>query len=174
MIIDDTKLVMGSANLNDRSMLGYRDSELAILVEGPLHLQINCSNSYRPTFKVNESIYKFRLKIFKEHFGFDEEDMKAPHGPVFWKNAMNRAAFNTAFYDHVFNAFPTNRFHTWKDFMESSKKPGHEFNEKLFNKYHKMVKGHVVLYPFEFLKKEGLKKAARNSSLLVVPVRALF
>ena len=33
MIVDDEKVIIGSANINDRSMLGDRDSELAVLVE---------------------------------------------------------------------------------------------------------------------------------------------
>jgi phospholipase D1/2 len=33
MIIDDEIAIIGSANINDRSMNGNRDSELAILVE---------------------------------------------------------------------------------------------------------------------------------------------
>lgn len=36
MIIDDQKLIIGSANINDRSMLGDRDSEIAILIEDDL------------------------------------------------------------------------------------------------------------------------------------------
>lgn len=32
MIVDDQKMILGSANINDRSMLGDRDSEIAILV----------------------------------------------------------------------------------------------------------------------------------------------
>ena len=32
MIIDDTKVLIGSANINDRSMLGKRDSEFAVLI----------------------------------------------------------------------------------------------------------------------------------------------
>ena len=34
MIIDDTTVILGSANINDRSMNGDRDSEICILVEG--------------------------------------------------------------------------------------------------------------------------------------------
>jgi phospholipase D1/2 len=30
MIIDDKVVIMGSANINDRSMLGYRDSEIGV------------------------------------------------------------------------------------------------------------------------------------------------
>ena len=33
MIVDDEYVIMGSANINDRSMLGDRDSELAVFVE---------------------------------------------------------------------------------------------------------------------------------------------
>ena len=33
MIVDDRVVIMGSANINDRSMLGKRDSELAMIVE---------------------------------------------------------------------------------------------------------------------------------------------
>ena len=33
MIVDDKRTLIGSANINDRSMLGKRDSELAIVVD---------------------------------------------------------------------------------------------------------------------------------------------
>lgn len=33
MIIDDKAVIMGSANINDRSMKGSRDSEIAMIVE---------------------------------------------------------------------------------------------------------------------------------------------
>lgn len=33
MIVDDKKVILGSANINDRSLLGERDSEIAILIE---------------------------------------------------------------------------------------------------------------------------------------------
>ena len=32
MIIDDKYTIIGSANINDRSMIGYRDSELAVII----------------------------------------------------------------------------------------------------------------------------------------------
>ena len=33
IIIDDKTVLIGSANINDRSMLGNRDSELAIIID---------------------------------------------------------------------------------------------------------------------------------------------
>jgi len=32
MIVDDEYAIMGSANINDRSMLGSRDSEIAMVI----------------------------------------------------------------------------------------------------------------------------------------------
>ena len=33
MIVDDRRMIIGSANINDRSQLGKRDSEIALLIE---------------------------------------------------------------------------------------------------------------------------------------------
>ena len=33
MIVDDRKVILGSANINDRSMLGMRDSEYCVLIK---------------------------------------------------------------------------------------------------------------------------------------------
>ena len=32
MIVDDDIVIIGSANINDRSMMGSRDSEIAIII----------------------------------------------------------------------------------------------------------------------------------------------
>ena len=34
MIVDDVAAIIGSANINDRSMRGSRDSELCVLIKG--------------------------------------------------------------------------------------------------------------------------------------------
>lgn len=33
MIVDDERFIIGSANINDRSLLGCRDSEIAMIVD---------------------------------------------------------------------------------------------------------------------------------------------
>ncbi len=45
MVVDDRKLIIGSANINDRSMLGYRDSELAVIAEDTEEVNINTPNA---------------------------------------------------------------------------------------------------------------------------------
>ena len=39
MIIDDVAAIIGSANINDRSMQGSRDSEIAVLVRDEVQLR---------------------------------------------------------------------------------------------------------------------------------------
>ena len=40
MIVDDDTVIIGSANINDRSMMGDRDSEIAVLVEDKLKFHV--------------------------------------------------------------------------------------------------------------------------------------
>lgn len=56
LIVDDKELIVGSANCNERSMTGTRDSEVAIHIQG--------------TNTVGE-IQQYRKDLMKEHFGRD-------------------------------------------------------------------------------------------------------
>ncbi len=47
MVVDDRKLIIGSANINDRSMLGYRDSELAVIAEDTEEVIVNTPSTTR-------------------------------------------------------------------------------------------------------------------------------
>lgn len=66
MIIDDRACIIGSANINDRSLLGNRDSEFALLIQ---------DTELKPGFMNNEHVEvgKFcstlRQKLFKEFLG---------------------------------------------------------------------------------------------------------
>lgn len=52
MIVDDRIVICGSANINDRSMLGKRDSEIAVIIQvssikGNTCMYITTNNVYR-------------------------------------------------------------------------------------------------------------------------------
>ena len=64
MVVDDAYVITGSANINQRSLDGDRDSELAIGAYQPRHL---CSN-YRDSSPKGE-VHNFRMSLFKEHLG---------------------------------------------------------------------------------------------------------
>ena len=62
MIIDDRKVILGSANINDRSLLGNRDSEIAIVVEETKLIEITGGK------KVGSSAHRLRCDLSQEHF----------------------------------------------------------------------------------------------------------
>ena len=67
MIIDDVKVLCGSANINDRSLIGSRDSELAFVLE-----DAKCEVASKMDGK-NVMVGKFgsslRRHLFAEHLG---------------------------------------------------------------------------------------------------------
>lgn len=63
IIADDKRLIIGSANINDRSMLGERDSEIALLVEE----QQPESSPFG--WDASPGIQDFRVRLYEEHFG---------------------------------------------------------------------------------------------------------
>ncbi len=70
MIVDDRKLIIGSANINDRSMLGDRDSEVGIVVEetaqtGSLKRTVFAGEAV----DVCEVVRRCRKSLMAEHLG---------------------------------------------------------------------------------------------------------
>jgi hypothetical protein len=69
LIVDDRVAIIGSANINDRSMLGNRDSELAIRIEDTLHCSTNMNGV---PFTVGFMPHTLRVKLMKQHLGADD------------------------------------------------------------------------------------------------------
>ena len=59
MIIDDRYLIVGSANLNQRSLAGGRDSEIAVGLWPNITKQVECI----------KQIQDLRFALWSEHFG---------------------------------------------------------------------------------------------------------
>lgn len=66
LIVDDRIVIVGSANINDRSMLGPRDSEVAIRIEDTLHIDSIMANSPHTVGYLPHSL---RLKLMRQHVG---------------------------------------------------------------------------------------------------------
>jgi len=62
MIVDDKYVICGSANINDRSLLGKRDSEIAAVIKDEEFLD---SILNKKQVKVGRYAYSLRKKIFK-------------------------------------------------------------------------------------------------------------
>lgn len=76
LIVDDRHVIMGSANINDRSLHGGRDSELAVMI-----LDDRKEDAVLRTerVKVNTFARKLRLALWEKHLGFH---IKAGDGVV--------------------------------------------------------------------------------------------
>ncbi|XP_077236735.1 phospholipase D alpha 1-like [Tasmannia lanceolata] len=61
MIVDDEYVIVGSANLNQRSLDGGRDTEIAHGAYQPRHIN-------RPTEKARGHVYGYRMSLWYEHF----------------------------------------------------------------------------------------------------------
>lgn len=164
MIVDDCRLIVGSANINDRSLLGSRDSELAVCVEGPLDQQLQAGYA---TVGVNSQVHAFRRSIFREHYGVDIED---PAAEACWALMWNIAQTNTDIYNRVFKVYPSNEYASFKALKARDKRVDLQALEKDAPR----IRGHAVLYPYDFLKDEDLMSAKYSEfSMMVVPIYAL-
>ncbi|KAF9909452.1 hypothetical protein EC991_008591 [Linnemannia zychae] len=66
MIIDDRIIIIGSANINDRSQVGYRDSEIAIIIEDSETVP---SKMNGVEYQAGKIAHGLRTDLFKEHLG---------------------------------------------------------------------------------------------------------
>ncbi|KDQ10873.1 hypothetical protein BOTBODRAFT_35827 [Botryobasidium botryosum FD-172 SS1] len=72
MIIDDRRVIMGSANINDRSQKGDGDSEIALVVEDTD--MITTEMNGRP-YQAGRFAATLRRKLFRKHLGLIEPQL---------------------------------------------------------------------------------------------------
>ncbi|KAM4544917.1 phospholipase D2 isoform 1-T2 [Odontesthes bonariensis] len=158
LIADDRCYIIGSANINDRSMLGSRDSELAVLVEDEERV---------PSVMGGEEYEAgpLTLALRKECFGVlvgaasdPSINIDDPISDDFFFLVWNeRAKLNDTIYDKVFRCLPCNAVHSMQDLRQYSSQ------ERLCNtdadqaaEELKAVRGLLVHFPLKFLCEENL------------------
>lgn len=73
MIVDDRVAVIGSANINERSMLGSRDSEIAAVVsDSDMIPSMMAGRSYN----VTKFAHTLRVRLMREHLGIDVDKIR--------------------------------------------------------------------------------------------------
>ncbi|CZT21110.1 related to phospholipase D1 [Ramularia collo-cygni] len=68
MIVDDRSAIIGSANINERSMLGSRDSEVAAIVTDTCMIPSKMGGN---PYYVGEFPHSLRKRLMREHLGID-------------------------------------------------------------------------------------------------------
>ncbi|KAH9605692.1 hypothetical protein KSS87_017137 [Heliosperma pusillum] len=79
MIIDDCMALIGSANINDRSLLGSRDSEIGVLIEDK---EVITSRMGGKPWKAGKFTLSLRLSLWAEHLGLRPGEIPLIYDPV--------------------------------------------------------------------------------------------
>lgn len=124
MIVDDKSVICGSANINDRSLIGKRDSEIAVLIEDEAFDDGVMNGKSFPCGKFAGSLRKY---LFKEHLGLlgkEHEmidfDITDPISDYFYKEIWYKtASLNTEFYEKVFHCIPTDKVKNFADLKKN-------------------------------------------------------
>lgn len=112
MIVDDQIVVVGSANINDRSMLGCRDSEFGIVIEDKEKVE---SKMKGEKFGAAKTALKLRQKLFGEHFGLNGNETQDPLSPILWERIAHQADQNTVIYRELFACYPDDKISTLEE-----------------------------------------------------------
>ena len=158
MIVDDTTVILGSANINDRSMLGKRDSEYAVMINEAKKL--NSIMDGKPYLAANFA-HSFRVNLFAEHLGIDPKNkiLVDPLSDEFLHLVQDTANKNTMTYRKLWRCYPDDTYLSFKDLREHKKPSTNEEIEAFRNNYIKEknnIIGHIVEFPLRFLEKENL------------------
>ena len=118
MIVDDLYVLVGSANINDRSLLGTRDSELAVLIVDAAHERLDICGNKKPQ-EVRQLAQTLRKAIWRKIFGMTggersaESELKTaidePANPKSWEKIQAVAQRNTELYEAAFKFIPRNK-----------------------------------------------------------------
>ena len=158
MIVDDTEVILGSANINDRSMLGTRDSEYAVIIKEKTKLKSKMNGN---DYDAANFAHSFRVNLFAEHLGLDSKDkiLEDPLSDEFLKLLQNTAKKNTEIYRDLWGCYPDDQYLTIKDLKSHKTPTTKEELDELRIKYEKQKKdiiGHAVEFPLHFLENEKL------------------
>ncbi|MBP3800956.1 MAG: hypothetical protein J6I85_02835 [Clostridia bacterium] len=154
MIVDDKTVILGSANINDRSMLGTRDSEYAVMINETPKLNSKMNGE---DYKAANFAYTFRVNLFAEHLGVDPKNsiLADPLSDEFLHLVQNTAHKNTEIYRELWGCYPDDQYLSFKDLKDRKSLSGEELLEK-YNKRKDEIVGHAVEFPLHFLEKENL------------------
>ncbi|XP_078266685.1 phospholipase D1-like isoform X2 [Rhinoraja longicauda] len=169
LIADDRTVIIGSANINDRSMLGKRDSEMAVIVEDTGHVpSLMDGEEYQAgVFALHLRLYCFRLILG----GFTDPsiDLQDPISEKFFKEVwIPTSARNATIYEKVFRCLPSDDVRNYVDLNVFNAKLGLKTEDpaKAVEEL-KKIRGFLVQFPFYFLSKENLLPALNTKEGMV-------
>ncbi|KAM4887513.1 phospholipase D1 isoform 2-T3 [Thomomys bottae] len=158
LIADDNTVIIGSANINDRSMLGKRDSEMAIMVQDTETVPAVMDGK---EYQAGRFAQGLRLQCFRVVLGYlsdPSEDIQDPVCDKFFKDVwVSTAARNATVYDKVFRCLPNDEVHNLVQLRDFINKPILAREDPLRAEEElKKIRGFLVQFPLYFLSEENL------------------
>ncbi|KAJ8003765.1 hypothetical protein DPEC_G00151740 [Dallia pectoralis] len=158
LIVDDNTVIIGSANINDRSMLGKRDSEVAVIIE----------DSETVTAMMDGQEYQagcfaraLRLECFRTILGAHQDlniDVLDPVSDRFFKEVwVTTAARNATIYEKVFRCLPSSLVRNMAELESYPTTPGLALSDlEKAREELKRIRGFLVQFPLDFLSEQNL------------------
>lgn len=151
LLVDDQVAVVGSANINDRSMLGSRDSEVCVRVAAEQH----------------EPVGGFRERLCRVHLGLPQ-DAPVPI-PGLLQQWHQVAASNTCALSKAFQAIPGPQLPTVLSWSRAQER---DLASKLWSEAEReriasQVRGFATLFPHQFLANQDLAPRLGDVEFLV-------
>ncbi|KAM4546959.1 phospholipase D2 [Fundulus diaphanus] len=158
LIADDRCYIIGSANINDRSMLGTRDSELAVFVEDEERVPSIMGGQ---EYEAGPLALALRKECFSVLVGAVSDPSINIDDPIsddfFFLTWNETAKLNTEIYAKVFRCLPCNSVHNMQRLSE------HNCEERLCDtdperaaEELKAVRGVLVHFPLKYMCEENL------------------
>uniref|UniRef100_A0A673J8D5 Phospholipase n=1 Tax=Sinocyclocheilus rhinocerous TaxID=307959 RepID=A0A673J8D5_9TELE len=169
LIADDNTVIIGSANINDRSMLGKRDSEVAVIFEDS---ETTPSVMDGQEYQAGKFALQLRLECFKTILGaFNDPtiDVSDPISNGFYKDVwMSISGRNATIYDKVFRCLPSSLVRNKQELMSFQSKPGlDKENPVKAQELLEKIRGFLVQFPLEFLSEENLMPSVGTKEAMV-------
>ncbi len=164
IIVDDQAAVIGSANINDRSMVGNHDSEVAYLIRDTDEFEeIREGSGNRGKVKVGKFCRQLRDQLLADILGpvpgFNTEDLASD---TTFDSIYKIASLNTSLYDAIFKVIPSNNVQSLETLkrLRTSRKSQLVTPDTFADRDEVLenddllsgIRGLVVVFPLDFLK----------------------
>lgn len=169
LIADDNTVIIGSANINDRSMLGKRDSEMAVIVQDTETVPSVMDGK---EYQAGRFARDLRLECFRLVLGYlsdPSEDLQDPVSDKFFKEIwVSTAARNATIYDKVFRCLPNDEVHNLIQLRDFINKPILAKEDRLRAEEElRKIRGFLVQFPLYFLSEENLLPSVGTKEAIV-------
>uniref|UniRef100_A0A8C7AYH6 Phospholipase n=1 Tax=Neovison vison TaxID=452646 RepID=A0A8C7AYH6_NEOVI len=169
LIADDNTVIIGSANINDRSMLGKRDSEMAVIVQDTETVPSVMDGE---EYQAGRFAQGLRLQCFRVVLGYlsePSENIQDPVSDKFFKEVwVATAARNATIYDKVFRCLPNDEVHNLIQLRDFITKPVLAREDPIRAEEElKKIRGFLVQFPFYFLSEESLLPSVGTKEAIV-------